>query len=61
MIVICNDFLRNTENGHIPYRRSERRLLNSLVFTSSVVENFLLFDKNVNSIFTHFKVLFAKI
>ena len=39
-------FLRDTDlqNGHIPklyfYRRSERRLLNSLVFTSSVVENY---------------------
>ena len=35
-------FLRNTDpqNGHIPYRRSERRLLNSLVFTSSAVESY---------------------
>ena len=35
-------FLRNTDpqNGHIPYIRSEQSLLNLLVFTSSLVENY---------------------
>ena len=62
-------FLRNTDpqNGHIPYRRSERRLLNSLVFTSSAVENYWKNETLISWLWKEifyltkcFKVLFFK-
>ena len=67
--IFFKEILTDPQNGHIPYRRSERRLLNLLVFTSSVVENYwenetLIYHGHENksfiwqnSICTHFKVL----